>query len=418
MSVKNGALTGVVNDGDDFARCSIGMKGNTLYFFTDTDLSEGDGLGLLPTEVGQILHDQWGLTNVVNLDGGGSTQMAIRTAGGVTYYDTPESPDAPRPVGTNLAVYATNAPSTFNTLDDFETTNAATGLPTNGTGHFYGTPEDSGSNVNINSNSTVARITTSAHTGSGSLQLKLNDSSTTAGFQERFLSAAAHTYTNVRFASSGYFGFWLQTSTPNLTVSPVIDDDFDGSDLVEGTFKNIISDGQWHLYQWNMADNSQWQNYFQDADGHITNPGVNLNSIWFDSSVAENAVINFDDLGWTESGPIPAPEPTSLAVLLVVGGIALGRRRGRPFTRLATTSIKTTTARRAYSRFDGEPTQQISLWSNAPLSSASPLSLPEISLPTSFLEMFRFGLEIDYHKRAGIFDMSEGNQPTLHNCRF
>ena len=92
MSVKNNVLTGVVDDGDDFARASIGIKGSTLYFFTDTDLTEGDGLGLLPTEVGQILHNQWGLTNVLNLDGGGSTQMAIRTGNGPRISTPPKAP--------------------------------------------------------------------------------------------------------------------------------------------------------------------------------------------------------------------------------------------------------------------------------------------------------------------------------------
>ena len=102
----------------------------------------------------------------------------------------------------------------------------------NPTGHFYGTLSDSGSNRNVNANSTVSIDTTKAHTGAASMQLKINDTSTTAGFTERFLSAAAYTYTNERFPSTGSFGLWIETTTPNLTVAPIIDDDFDGEDLV------------------------------------------------------------------------------------------------------------------------------------------------------------------------------------------
>ena len=79
MSVKNGAKTGAVDDAGEFARTSVGMKGTNLYFFTVDNYNRA-ATGLTPLEVGTLLHDTWGLTDVLNLDGGGSTQMAIRTA--------------------------------------------------------------------------------------------------------------------------------------------------------------------------------------------------------------------------------------------------------------------------------------------------------------------------------------------------
>ena len=63
----------------------------------------------------------------------------------------------PRAVGSNLAVYATNAASTVNALDNFETTDTATGLTKSATGHFYGTMGDSGSNRNVAASSTATR---------------------------------------------------------------------------------------------------------------------------------------------------------------------------------------------------------------------------------------------------------------------
>ena len=74
-----------------------------------------------------------------------------------------------------------------------------------------------------------------------------------------------------------------------------------------------------------MTAHSQWSSYFQDADGFITNPGVNLNSILFTSTTAENAVINFDDVGWTETGAIPVPEPAAGVLMLLA--LPLLRRR-------------------------------------------------------------------------------------------
>ena len=147
------------------------------------------------------------------------------------------------------------------------------------------------------------------------MQLVINDSSATAGFIERFLSAGSHPNTNARFPSSGYLGVWMKTGTANVSLSPIVVDDYVHNDLVQGTSQTLTADGQWHLYQWNLNDATQWVSFANDADGAVTSAGVTLDGLYFTSSIPENATIYFDDLAWTESGAIAVPEPAAALLL-------------------------------------------------------------------------------------------------------
>jgi hypothetical protein len=311
MSVRNGVKTGVVDDGAANARTAVGVKGKYLYFFTVDEVGGSGSAGLTPVEVGTLLHDSWGLTDVINFDGGGSTQMVQESARGGTYIDTPEGGASPRAVAASMVVYANAAPAgTVNVLDNFE----------GGQGHFVSSIYNaSGSNRNIGSTSVETVVASEHHTGSDAMKLSVMP--TAGGWLDRDLSAAAVVAQNVVMTTGGSIGYWLKTTTAGVTTAPAI---HDGSALESGAYQTLIADGQWHLYQWSFTDANQW-NSFSGGNGQIDNVGVTLDSILFQGTGSLVATIYLDDLDWTNAGAIPEPSGVGIG-LLFVGW--MGRRRG------------------------------------------------------------------------------------------
>jgi hypothetical protein len=88
-----------------------------------------------------------------------------------------------------------------------------------------------------------------------------------------------------------------------------------------GDLQPIIKDGQWHLYQWNMDDPSQFNNSFSDVYGPVLGDTSleatnSFDSIAIVSTTAANATIRIDQIGYDNSGPFPViPEPSTIAIL-------------------------------------------------------------------------------------------------------
>ncbi len=76
----------------------------------------------------------------------------------------------------------------------------------------------------------------------------------TATFRLRFLSGGGTQANNTQIGPTGYVGYFLKTSVPNLTTAVALDD---GTGLEQGAFRNVIADNQWHLYQWNLNSESR-----------------------------------------------------------------------------------------------------------------------------------------------------------------
>ncbi|MEP0844049.1 MAG: hypothetical protein HRF43_15205 [Phycisphaerae bacterium] len=149
-------------------------------------------------------------------------------------------------------------------LDNFNT----------GLGHFDRAPTFSGSNRRVAGTSTSARVTTDGPLeGAGHLRLSFVVGAPAAdNFRCRFVSGGASPAGNVPIITSGaqdgWIGFYLKTTQTNLTVSLWIE----GPSNNFGSRKAIIPDGQWHLYEWNLDDNSGGPDGWGDStNGILTN---------------------------------------------------------------------------------------------------------------------------------------------------
>jgi GH25 family lysozyme M1 (1,4-beta-N-acetylmuramidase) len=175
-----------------------------------------------------------------------------------------------------------------------------------GEGYFNWSTSASGSNQGILAGSAADRVTTEAHDGDGSQRINIVGNA--GGWFLRHLSGIgsppASPDTNLTLDAEGYLGFWLKTTNPGITVQLALDDP--GSAIDRGLAQNVIADGRWHLYEWDLGDDSQWQAWTSLADGTIGGATVTIDSIQFTG--AGNAVIYLDSVAHNPNGSL-LPDP-------------------------------------------------------------------------------------------------------------
>lgn len=161
--------------------------------------------------------------------------------------------------------------------------------------------------------STAIDRVTSQHQGNGVGSQLLNLVASGSGaWQLRHISGigtnlAGEPAGNERFDATGYVGFWLKTGEAGITVRIGIDDPVNGNTALErGFVQNVISDNQWHLYQWNLANANHWEAFSGGANGVIDAPNgtVTIDSIWFNG--AGNAQIYLDNVSHNPLGLLAA----------------------------------------------------------------------------------------------------------------
>lgn len=214
----------------------------------------------------------------------------------------------------------------------------------------------SGQTRNLGAGTGVARSTINATTLGGTSQRLDFDYDAAAdaadgsidGFFSRHVSSALNTQRltnltsgslinpvadptgNLVLQTMGTLGFWLLAepvaADADLQVSLAIDDF--GSDLLANTteqadFQDVIADGQWHKYEWQL-DPIFWSSAFGTAGDGALAANFTLDSILFQGF--GDAVVYLDDVFYNATGVIP--EPASLLVL-VLTGLGLSRRRGQ-----------------------------------------------------------------------------------------
>lgn len=323
-----------------------------------TDYSEG----MRTDEMAQIML-QFGVWNAINLDGGGSTTMVMDDSNDGTQNarlinspsDNSSSTQAgtERVVANSFAVFATPrigyvplAPvprpgvtgvreliTTPTVFDSFEGTK----------GRFASAPNASGSSQHVAAASNSVVDTTYAQSGNSSLKLNIvNTNTTPERMQLRFLSGGGSPANNLvndkAMGNGGFVGVFLRMDpgTDPLWVSILIDDGTTSSNGLErGEFFQIVADGQWHLYQWDMSEDGNWTN-FSNGNGAINGPNAFIDSLYFSSAAATSGGTNFsgsvwiDTVAYNPNGRLDylIPEPASLS-LLSAGAAFLTRRRSR-----------------------------------------------------------------------------------------
>jgi Dockerin type I domain len=160
-------------------------------------------------------------------------------------------------------------------------------------GPFSWPPTFSGSNQNISNNSTIDRVTGDALEGVGAQEIHVVPDGPGDWFLRHVsgngsAATVASPAGNDPFVAQGFVGFWLKTTDPGVSVQLALDDPGTAD---RGLAKEVIADGLWHLYEWDLDDDFQWEGWVT-GDGVITGPTVTLDSIQF--SGTDDATIYLD----------------------------------------------------------------------------------------------------------------------------
>ncbi len=289
--VKNGD---VVSNSDTayHPRTAAGYNAeeNKLILMT-VDGRQTQSIGVKLEQLGTLMAN-FGATWAVNLDGGGSTQMTSNT-GTAAYVNSPS--ETYRAVAANLGVHAI-VDTSFHEFANFEHGNKAT---------FEYSPGYSGSSQGFNeSSSNTVLVDTAAGAGQGSLQVNIiDDSSQTEQWFARIISgsSAAQSQNTIREAA-GYVGLMAKTTDADTFISFALDDPITGD---RGLQKELIADGQWHWYQWDIEDNSQWESWTSSGNGQIDGSIFTIDSVQLWGT--DNATVHLDQISHCSTGPLSLP---------------------------------------------------------------------------------------------------------------
>jgi hypothetical protein len=214
-------------------------------------------------------------------------------------------------------------------------------------GHFGYAPTFSGTTVGEDASSTIDRVLTDGpREGVGHQKLVLVHDTSTTAFRLRHVSGGPPYNTanagtpvgNAGFSfttgtgTDGWIGFYLRTTATGWQTSINLDGptgaiaEMDGSSSVP-----IISDGQWHLYEWNLDATTGWGAVPGIGGGHggaVANGSHTIDSIYFrdlDGSPGPTATFFLDFVALNSDGsvalitPAAIPEAGSFAAMGLVG---------------------------------------------------------------------------------------------------
>lgn len=220
-------------------------------------------------------------------------------------------------------------------IDDFEA----------GEGHFASIPTASGSSRRVLPTSAADQNFTEFFQGSASQMMVINrnpDASAPAptapsGPGEwflRHLSGGGSIANNDAIPNTGstWVGYWVKTTSANLKAGIILDDDRVGNanNHEISVFLDVVADGAWHLYQFELANAPTW-NLFAGTQANptaINDATVTIDSLAFlgGTGVEDTATFFVDNVTYSTDGPIQVPEPSTLA-FAGLGALVFFRRR-------------------------------------------------------------------------------------------
>ncbi|MCE5340250.1 MAG: phosphodiester glycosidase family protein [Planctomycetaceae bacterium] len=278
-------------------RTAIGItnEGKLVLFVVDGRQS-GLSLGMTTMEVGEVLLG-FGVVDAVNLDGGGSSTMVLADPE-VRIVNSP-SDGTERIVGNHLAVFADIAPSKPSVFvyNDFENGEENT---------FSYSPTHSGSTQGILGTSTADSVDIGSNQWCERIVIYDDPSVSTVseypqgGWFVRFVSgSSASPEQNTARVATGYVGFWAKTTNTGMKISLAIDN---AGQTERGNLLDLVNDGNWRYYEWNLDDNSQWQGW-SNGDGQISPGEFTIDSIQIFGSNS-NGTIYIDNVMYNPNGKI------------------------------------------------------------------------------------------------------------------
>ncbi len=138
----------------------------------------------------------------------------------------------------------------------------------------------------------------------------------TPGFLLRHLAGRGEPRQNAPLEARGWIGLLARTTSTDLRVALAIDDQANPASnealgLERSVARDLIADGRWHLYQWNLEDPAQWEN-FAMGDGRIDGPTLTLDAILISSDLERDGdthTVLIDKVAHRPDGDLSSLEP-------------------------------------------------------------------------------------------------------------
>lgn len=277
-------------------RTAMGFKAdNTIVIAIIDGRQTGISEGMYSSEIADMFI-RMGVTSAVNYDGGGSTTLCFADP-------TPRVLNVPsdgseRAVGVCWFVFAPDQ------IEDLGSSFVSADFELGDEGTFAYDPGYSGSTYGIvSSSSTAQAVNTDGYQSSWCQKLVITDDPGISGgwFVRHVSGSSASRSQNIPQPAHGFVGLWAKTSSSNLSVSIAIDNSSDVT-ADRGIPKPMIADDQWHLYEWNLDDNTQWQGWMS-GDGIINTADFTIDSIQFFGGDS-NAIIYIDNISTSTKGTL------------------------------------------------------------------------------------------------------------------
>jgi hypothetical protein len=98
-------------------------------------------------------------------------------------------------------------------------------------------------------------------------------------------------------SGAGELGFMVRTKTPGLSTQILVNDHTDGS-VEKSAARDIIADGHWHLYSWQINSTHGWKNFVKGHGDNLVGSAFTLNSILVNGK--SDAQLSLDDVVYQE----------------------------------------------------------------------------------------------------------------------